>query len=56
MTDATIATDRDHLEADIRRRMARLPEARGWDTAKARAEELAEIDRKLDAYNEAARG
>lgn len=44
-------TARDQLEADIRQRMARLTKARGWDTARQRAQELAEIDGKLDEWN-----
>lgn len=53
MTDATMiaTTARDHLEADIRKRMACVTKARGWDTARRRAEEMAEIDDLLDSWN-----
>lgn len=41
----------DVLEAEIRRRMAKLTPARGFDTAKTRAAEIASIDALLDEYN-----
>lgn len=45
-----IATKRDEVEAETRRRMAALTRARGWDSERRRAAELAEIDRLLDQW------
>lgn len=51
MSTPMIATCRDHLEAKARRLMAARVEARGWDSARKRADWLADVDAALDAYN-----
>lgn len=41
----------EELEADVRKRMARLTQARGFDTQKIRDAEVAAIDLLLDQWN-----
>lgn len=43
----------DQLEAECRKRMAKVPAARGWDTQRERDAELAEVDLLLDLWLEA---
>lgn len=47
-----MVTEAEEFEAKARKAMAALPKARGWDTQRARADELAWIDALLDGYNE----
>lgn len=48
------ATEAEHLEAMAREHMAALPKARGWDSRRAREDDMALLDALLDAYNEVA--
>lgn len=43
-------TSTEEIEAEVRRCMTRLTTARGWDTQRTRAGELALIDDLLDEY------
>lgn len=45
----------DVLEAEVRRRMARLTPVRGFDTARKREAEMASIDALLDEWNRTTR-
>lgn len=56
MTAVRITDDTtlEQVEAEVRRQMARLCKARGWDTQRTRAGELALIDALLDTYNDRA--
>ena len=55
-TEAEQPTRAEQLEARCRKAMATLTKARGWDTQRARAEELALLDRLLDEWNAETRG
>ena len=46
----TTTTPAAEVETRCRKVMAQLPQARGWDSRRARAEELALIDRLLDEW------
>ena len=54
MTAVTVhvISEAEQLEALARERMAALVKARGWDSQRARDDEIAFIDAVLDAWNE----
>lgn len=52
MRTTTDTTSPDAIEARVRRRMAAVTKARGFDTQRERNAELARIDALLDAWNQ----